>query len=87
MKPAAVVIAAGSAIACFVRFWQQAINQEVIEPVPAVFGVVCTAMLVTWCMRITPSWIRVAGFAYAERLLGICETFPPTKPESKIIKT
>ena len=84
MKPAALLIAVGSAIACFGRIWSQLMAGS-IEPVPAVFGVVCITMLVIWCMRITPSWVRSAGFSYAERLLGICETFPPTKTDPKII--
>jgi hypothetical protein len=46
----------------------------------------CIALLVIWCVRITPLWIRTAAFSYAERLLGICETFPSGKTETKIIR-
>lgn len=86
MKPAAIVIAGGSTLACFGRFFGQLLLKDAVEPVAAVFGVVCVALLVLWCMRVKPTWVRTAAFAYAERLLGICETLPPSEPESKIIR-
>jgi hypothetical protein len=86
MKPTAILIAIGSTAACLMRTWAQAISGQSIEPAPLVFGVLCISLFVIWTVRITPSWIRVAGFAYAERLLGICETIPPKQPETKLVK-
>ncbi len=84
MKPAAVVIATGSAAACFLKLWNQMLSQA--PPyAPAFFAAVCVALLLIWCIRITPTWVRTAAFAYAERLVGICETFPPPQSDSKII--
>lgn len=87
MKPAAIIIVIGSTAACLTRSWQQAIAGQTVEPAPLVFGSLCIFLFVIWAVRITPSWIRVAGFAYAERLLGICETIPPKPIEAKIIRT
>lgn len=86
MKPSGILIAIGSAAACFIRVWIYLILQQTIEPLPAISGVVCVAFIVIWWIRITPTWIRSAGFSYAERLLGICETFPLVAMESKLIK-
>ena len=36
MKPAAVVITAGSAAACLGRSWQQLLDLKVLEPLPLV---------------------------------------------------
>lgn len=33
-------------------------------------------LLVLWALRINPAWVRVAGDAYAERLLGACDGLP-----------
>ena len=52
---------------------------------PAFFAAVGIALVVIWCVRITPKWVRTAAFAYAERLVGISETFPPPESGSKII--
>lgn len=35
---------------------------------------ICALLLTWWVARITPGWVRVAGDAYAERLLAVCET-------------
>lgn len=86
MKPSGIVIAIGSAAACFTRVWTYLILQQTFEPLSVIFGVVCVASTVIWWIRITPTWIRSAGFSYAERLLGICETFPQVAMESKLIK-
>jgi hypothetical protein len=31
-------------------------------------------LLTWWVGRITPRWVKLAGDAYAERLLAVCET-------------
>jgi len=85
MKPAAVATVFLSAVACFVRAGLQMEATQSIDPVPAAFGVACTMLLVFWCVRIRPPWVRTAAFAYAERLLGICETLTFPKPEPRIV--
>jgi hypothetical protein len=40
-------------------------------------------MLVWWLLRITSNWVRLAAFAYAERLLGTCDTLRPEHPKPK----
>jgi hypothetical protein len=85
MKPTAIIIAIGSSAACLLRTWNQLMADQAIDPAPLVFGVLCVCLFVIWTIRITPSWIRVAGFAYAERLLGICETIPPKEHQPNII--
>ena len=37
----------------------------------------CTLFLTWWLLRITPGWVKLAGDAYAERLLAACETLEP----------
>src|SRR6266849_315781 len=86
MKPAGVVIVSGSTVACFGKAWGQLASAGTVEPVSGVFAVTCVAMSVIWWLRITPTWVRTAAFAYAERLLGICETFPQPNTESKIVR-
>lgn len=87
MKPAALVIAVASTFACLTRSWDQLSTAKSVEPMPALFGVACIVMSVIWCVRIRPGWIRSAAFSYAEKLLGVCEAFPPAKHEPKIIRT
>ena len=38
---------------------------------------ICGLLLTWWASRITPAWVKLAGDAYAERLLSACETLPP----------
>lgn len=35
-----------------------------------------TTLLFFWCVVVTPSWVKIAGNAYAERLLEAIETLP-----------
>lgn len=35
---------------------------------------ICALLLTWWLVRITPRWVKLAGDAYAERLLAVCET-------------
>lgn len=36
-------------------------------------------LLALWAMRVNPAWVRVAGDAYAERLLCACDNLPEPK--------
>jgi hypothetical protein len=86
MKPAGVAIAVGSALGCFGKTCMRLVSTGTVEPLSALLTVACISLAVMWCLRITPSWVRTAAFAYAERLLGICETFPVANSDAKIIK-
>ena len=48
-------------------------------PAVASAALVATLFLVTWIVWITPDWVRVTGFAYADRLLESCDRIPPVK--------
>ncbi len=85
MKPAAIIIAAVSMTACLARVWLRASDGLPIEPMTVALAVVCTMLLVIWCVRITRQWVRTVALSYAERLIGVCETLNPPKPESKLI--
>lgn len=44
-------------------------------PMASVIAVVISGLLFTWWIfRVTPHWVKLAGDAYAERLLAACET-------------
>lgn len=75
-----LVASVGAAIAKSVDGW------------PPALAVVASAlnglMLVWWILRINPDWVRLAAFAYAERLLASCEVLrPDAKSPSPIITT
>jgi hypothetical protein len=72
-------------VEALVEIWVFFRSTKTLEPVATVLGSGCVVLLVLWCLRITPAWVRIAAFAYAERLIGICETMTAPKPESKII--
>lgn len=85
MKPTGVALAAIATAVCSYRAAMQFQATETVEPVTAISTVASLMLLVLWCLRIRPSWVRSAAFAYAERLLGICDTIAQPKPEQKII--
>jgi hypothetical protein len=43
-------------------------------------------LLVLWVLRFTPDWVRIAGDAYAERLLETVDAPPPptSEPETPL---
>jgi len=54
-------------------------------PAPFVAAILNATMLTWWCLRINPEWVRVAAFAYAERLLGACDSLPGAMSPSKSV--
>src|SRR5262249_16189353 len=42
-----------------------------------------SAMLTFWLLRITPVWVRIPAFAYAEQLLAACESVQDQKPNTE----
>jgi len=47
---------------------------RVPSPTAIACGVINLAMFLSWAIWFTPSWVRIAAFAYADRLLAACET-------------
>lgn len=47
-----------------------------VPPVPLVVAILNAFMFTWWCLRINSEWVRVAAFAYAERLVGACDSLP-----------
>lgn len=47
-----------------------------IAAFPAVATLANSLMLTFWLVRITPEWVRVPAFSYAERLLAACDSLP-----------
>ncbi len=71
MKPAGLLLALiGFAAASAPIVLAQDI---VILPVAITATALNAMLLIWWLFRITPNWVRIAGFAYAERLLAACE--------------
>lgn len=50
------------------------IKDGVVPAVPAAAVLIDALLLAFWMLRITPSWVRLTAFAYAERLLAVCDT-------------
>ena len=77
MKPAGIVLSLAGAIssllATVVGMKGDAFNPP---PVPLVAAILNATMLTWWFLRINSEWVRVAAFAYAERLLGSCDSIP-----------
>lgn len=49
-------------------------------PASVVSTLVCGLVLTWWILRINPRWVKLAGDAYAERLLAACEILKPDLP-------
>ncbi|MBI1349461.1 hypothetical protein GC163_24615 [bacterium] len=56
-------------------------------PIPFVVAILNAVMLTWWCLRINSEWVRVAAFAYAERLLGACDSMPRAMSPPKSVAT
>lgn len=54
-----------------------------VPAVPLVVTILNAFLFSWWCLRINSEWVRVAAFAYAERLVGSCDSLPVSpKPSS-----
>lgn len=45
-----------------------------LPPIPTVAAILNVVLLTWWLLRINSEWVRVAAFAYAERLIGACDS-------------
>lgn len=77
MKPGGIVLSSAGAfssiLAAIVGIKGNAVDSVGSCVVVAFLNV---TMLTWWCLRINSDWVRVAAFAYAERLLGSCDSLP-----------
>lgn len=56
-----------------------------LPPVPVVAAALNAVLLTWWLLRINSEWVRVAAFAYAERLIGACDSIAvATSPPKSI---
>jgi hypothetical protein len=80
MKPAAILLSVGGIIASVGSMLVA--HDETSLALGAGAAIACLIMLVWWCLRITPAWVRLAADAYADRLLGACNVLaePPAAP-------
>jgi hypothetical protein len=86
MKKAGVVISACALVSTvLIAILGSKSGMPPTLPVTASF--INSCMLVWWLLRITPSWVRVPAFAYAERLLATCDTLHPPNTTKKAIIT
>ena len=92
MKPAGVALSlAGTISSLFAAI--VGIKSGTFEPppLPFVVAILNAVMLTWWCLRINSEWVRVGAFAYAERLLGSCDsmsgvTSPPKSVATEVLK-
>ena len=90
MKPAGIALcmagAVSSTLTVIIGIKGTAIDSQAGA---AVIAVLNAAMLSWWCLRINSEWVRVAAFAYAERLLGSCDALPgaASSPKAGAVET
>lgn len=73
MKPLGAFFSLAGLAACgfyFKLYWE---SFRLVSAEGAVGTAINFALLVFWLFWVTPSWVRIAGNAYAERLLETCE--------------
>ncbi|ADB14989.1 conserved hypothetical protein [Pirellula staleyi DSM 6068] len=86
MKKAGIVISICSLIATLLVTYLRS-ESGMPYSLPATASLISAWMLVWWLLRIKPSWVRVTAFAYAERLIATCDTFPSSNSTKSSIIT
>ncbi len=77
MKHAGVALSlAGAVSALLATIVGMKSNTLDLPAVPTVAGVLNAVLLTWWILRINSEWVRMAAFAYAERLIGACDSIP-----------
>ena len=85
MKPAGIAIASIGLIAAATSAAMSWGGEFRIVAIVA--SILNVFLLVWWLLRISPEWVRVTAFAYAQELLASCEQLPdpPAHSHKKII--
>jgi hypothetical protein len=83
MKPAGILLALLGVSAGLSRLFLSLLTSEPVPMSAAVATVLCILLFVWWCLRVTPTWVRLAAEAYAERLLGTCTSLAATEDKKK----
>jgi hypothetical protein len=73
MKPAGMTIAMLAGSACLARVGMDWWQSRTVPGFSLLAAVVCVFFVVIWVGRITPNWVRLAGDAFAQRLLAAVE--------------
>jgi hypothetical protein len=90
MKPAAILICSLGLAACLIPVSQAIWRNAPVPPLAICMAVSTVFLLVLWLLRVTPAWVKVAGEAYALRLLAACDQLASASPSpapSKLILT
>jgi len=74
MKPAGIVLNIAGATSSVLVMLIGIQGGSGVLPLPLVAASLNALMLAWWIVRISSEWVRSAAFAYAERLLGSCDT-------------
>ena len=86
MKPAGIALSLAGATSALVATIVGMKNDTLdLPPVPTVAAVLNAVLLTWWVLRINSEWVRIAAFAYAERLIGACDSIPGATAPSKSI--
>jgi hypothetical protein len=84
MRPAGIALSLiGAASALTATIVGMKVDSFELPPVPTVSAVLNVVMLTWWLLRINSDWVRVAAFAYAERLIGSCDEIAGIMSSSK----
>ncbi len=78
MKPSGLIVALIGLVASTVPVVTTLSDR--VTPAAVVASLLSLFLLVWWALRISPDWVRLAGFAYARALLAACETLKPEEP-------
>lgn len=73
MKRVGLCIAVLAALACVARTGLNWWRHEPVHEVSLIAAGICVCLGLLWTIRITPDWVRLAGDAYAQRLLAALE--------------
>lgn len=75
MKPAGISLSIAGLVAAMLATILGTKDGQ-LPAFPALATLANAFMLTFWLVRITPEWVRVPAFAYAERLLAACDSLP-----------
>jgi hypothetical protein len=78
MKAVGVTLSLCGALAAILAYAVHGDAGGALQLTAAGTAVANACLLAWWLLRIGPEWVRLAGEAYAERLLASCDSLPPT---------